>query len=155
MSINSDELNYLVYRYLQESGFTHSAFTFAYESLVAKSSVAGKEIPPGALVSFIQKGLQYVEIEAHLSEDGANVLNGQPLSLLNAHMCQSKAKAGPAPRQSEQRRGNDAAGSGGGGVGGGGGGVGTGDGGLHDAAHSAWLWVPLPEKHCPIAVLHE
>ena len=105
MSINSDELNYLVYRYLQESGFTHSAFTFAYESLVAKSSVAGKEIPPGALVSFIQKGLQYVEIEAHLSEDGANVLNGQPLSLLNAHLCQSKAaKAGPVPRESEEQR---------------------------------------------------
>ena len=101
MSINSDELNYLVYRYLQESGFTHSAFTFAYESLVAKSSVAGKEIPPGALVSFIQKGLQYVEIEAHLSEDGANVLNGQPLSLLNAHMCHSKLKAAPEQKENE------------------------------------------------------
>jgi hypothetical protein len=25
-------------------------------------------VPPGALVSFVQKGLQYVEIEAHLNE---------------------------------------------------------------------------------------
>jgi len=32
MSISSDEVNFLVYRYLQESGFHHAAFTFGYES---------------------------------------------------------------------------------------------------------------------------
>ncbi|KAJ0388851.1 hypothetical protein ATCC90586_010501 [Pythium insidiosum] len=60
MAITSDEVNYLVYRYLQECGFMHSAFTFAYESQLAKSTVLRTELPPGALVSFIQKGLQYV-----------------------------------------------------------------------------------------------
>lgn len=69
MSISSDEVNYLVYRYLQESGFTHSAYTFGYESFVSKTSIArGVELPPGALVSFIQKGLQYLELEANLNE---------------------------------------------------------------------------------------
>ena len=76
MSISSDEVNYLVYRYLQESGFTHSAYTFGYESFVSKTSIArGVELPPGALVSFIQKGLQYLELEAHdsrrLGDEGA------------------------------------------------------------------------------------
>ena len=47
MSISSDEINYLIYRYLQENGFTHTAFSFAYESLVTKSSVSQTEIPPG------------------------------------------------------------------------------------------------------------
>ena len=47
MSISSDEVNYLIYRYLQENGYAHSAFTFAYESLVAKSSVAYTDVPPG------------------------------------------------------------------------------------------------------------
>lgn len=68
MSISSDEVNYLVYRYLQENGFSHSAFTFAYESLVAKSSVAQSDVPPGALVTFLQKGLEYVSIEEHIKE---------------------------------------------------------------------------------------
>lgn len=68
MSISSDEVNYLVYRYLQENGFSHSAFTFAYESLVAKSSVVHTDLPPGALVTFLQKGLEYVTIEEHIKE---------------------------------------------------------------------------------------
>ena len=69
MSISSDEVNYLVYRYLQESGFTHAAYTFGYESYIAKTSIAqGTELPPGALISFIQKGLQYLELEANLNE---------------------------------------------------------------------------------------
>jgi hypothetical protein len=50
------------------SGFSHSAFTFAYESLVIKSSVAQTEIPPGALITFLQKGLEYVAIEEHINE---------------------------------------------------------------------------------------
>mmetsp|Transcript_19287 Transcript_19287/g.76803 ORF Transcript_19287/g.76803 Transcript_19287/m.76803 type:complete len:113 (-) Transcript_19287:2442-2780(-) len=64
MAISTEELNFLIYRYLQECGFVHSAFTFSYESLVIKSSIAAsraKDIPPGALVSFIQKGLLYLQ----------------------------------------------------------------------------------------------
>jgi transducin (beta)-like 1 len=90
MSISSDEINYLIYRYLQENGtsishllkdcmnffyflsyragFTHTAFSFAYESLVTKSSVSQIEIPPGALITFLQKGLEYVGIEEHINE---------------------------------------------------------------------------------------
>jgi transducin (beta)-like 1 len=94
MSISSDEINFLIYRYLQEngkqvllslidcvvslnfyhsndyltSGFAHSAFTFAYESLVIKSSTAQTEIPPGALITFLQKGLEYIAIEEHINE---------------------------------------------------------------------------------------
>eukprot|EP00951_Prasinocladus_malaysianus_P001653 scaffold11618_cov45-Prasinocladus_malaysianus.AAC.1 len=68
MSITSDEINFLVFRYLQESGFSHSAFTFGYESFVHKSKLNGNDVPPGALISFIQKGLQYLELEANLNE---------------------------------------------------------------------------------------
>ncbi len=49
-------------------GFAHSAFTFAYESLVIKSSMAQTEIPPGALITFLQKGLEYIAIEEHINE---------------------------------------------------------------------------------------
>ena len=49
-------------------GFSHSAFTFGYESLVTKSSVAQVDVPPGALITFMQKGLEYVGIEEHINE---------------------------------------------------------------------------------------
>lgn len=88
MSISSDEVNYLVYRYLQESGFTHAAYTFGYESYIQKTSIAGTDLPPGALISFIQKGLQYLELEANLNEDGTDV-DGN-FSMLNSSDLLSK-----------------------------------------------------------------
>eukprot|EP00934_Nitzschia_sp_Nitz4_P006914 Nitzschia sp. Nitz4//scaffold3_size479765//124131//126796//NITZ4_000054-RA/size479765-processed-gene-0.98-mRNA-1//-1//CDS//3329550620//6904//frame0 len=68
MCLTSDEVNYLIYRYLQESGFVHSAFTFVYESMLGRSNIrnADKSIPPGALITFLQKGLQYAGIEESL-----------------------------------------------------------------------------------------
>lgn len=71
MSLTSDEVNYLVFRYLQESGFVHSAFTFVYESMLGKTSIRNgdRTIPPGALISFLQKGLQYVGIEESLHRE--------------------------------------------------------------------------------------
>ncbi|KAI4327394.1 hypothetical protein L6164_019863 [Bauhinia variegata] len=66
-SVTSVELNYLVFRYLQESGFTHSAFAFGYEAGINKCPIDGNLVPPGALITFVQKGLQYLEMEANLS----------------------------------------------------------------------------------------
>lgn len=68
MSIISDEVNFLVYRYLLESGFQHSAFTFGLESHIHQTSINGTAIPPGALISILQKGLQYVEAEVSITE---------------------------------------------------------------------------------------
>jgi len=68
MSITSDEVNFLVYRYLLESGFQHSAFTFGLESNVHHTSINGTMVPPGALISMLQKGLQYVEAEISITE---------------------------------------------------------------------------------------
>ena len=73
------------------AGFTHSAFTFAHESLVARSVVADADVPPGALISFMQKGLQYVEIESHLQEDGSERQCDEPFFLLAPHVCRVKS----------------------------------------------------------------
>ncbi|TKY55661.1 F-box/WD repeat-containing protein TBL1XR1 [Spatholobus suberectus] len=85
-AISSAELNYLVFRYLQESGFTHAAFTFGYEASINKSSIDGNLVPPGALVTFVQKGLQYFEMEANLSNCDADLEEDfsflQPLDLI-------------------------------------------------------------------------
>lgn len=68
-------LDLRTYRYLQESGFVHSAFSFSHESMLGRTSLrsADKTLPPGALISFLQKGLQYVGIEENLQQqDGRN-----------------------------------------------------------------------------------
>ena len=89
MSITSDEVNYLVYRYLQESGFIHSSFAFGHESLVLKSDVKGATVAAGALVHTLQKGLLYMEAEAHLNDDGSERDCTRPFSLLGVHHCSS------------------------------------------------------------------
>ncbi|KAK1276917.1 Guanine nucleotide-binding protein subunit beta [Acorus gramineus] len=71
--LTSVELNYMVFRYLQESGFLHSAFAFGYEAGINKSPVDGDLVPPLALVKFVQKGLQFLEMEANLSSDEDDV----------------------------------------------------------------------------------
>nr|POF08580.1 wd40 repeat-containing protein hos15 [Quercus suber] len=86
ISITSTELNYLVFRYLHESGFTHSAFAFGYEAGINKSTFDGNLVPPGALVTFVQKGIQYLELDANLSSTDADMDDDfsflQPLDLI-------------------------------------------------------------------------
>jgi len=76
MALTSEELNYLLYRYLLESGYTHTAFTFANESLVKQSGINGADVPPGALISFVQKGMLYSNIEQHVNDDGTIMDDG-------------------------------------------------------------------------------
>ena len=49
-------------------GFQHSAFTFGLESHIHQTSINGTLVPPGALISVLQKGLQYVEAEVSIAE---------------------------------------------------------------------------------------
>lgn len=67
----------------------HSAFAFGYESQVTKSKIDGSQIPPGALLSFIQRGVNFVEIEESLmdeNKDGTHAMDGVT-SLLDVHRC--------------------------------------------------------------------
>lgn len=70
MSIDADHINYLVYRYLQESGFQHSSFTFGQESGIVRMKVAQIKIPPGSLIASLQRALNYSQAEVNLTETG-------------------------------------------------------------------------------------
>lgn len=85
MSFTSDEVNYLIYRYLQESGFVHSAYVFGVESHISQTNINGTLVPPAALLTVIQKGLQFTEAEISVADDGSERL-GEPLSLIDAVM---------------------------------------------------------------------
>eukprot|EP00794_Sanderia_malayensis_P010827 gene10827-11979_t len=87
MSILSDEVNFLVYRYLQESGYKHSAFAFGVESHINDSNVNGSIVPPGALINIMQKGVQYIEAELCIHDDGSlidDLDNLEPIPLIDA-----------------------------------------------------------------------
>ncbi|OEL36970.1 BURP domain-containing protein 12 [Dichanthelium oligosanthes] len=63
-TLTGTELNAAVYRYLQESGFVHTAFNFFYEANIENGNIQGM-IPQGALIRIVQNGLQYIELEAN------------------------------------------------------------------------------------------
>lgn len=108
MALTSDEVNFLVYRYLLESGFQHSAFTFSGESMIAKSSINGEHVPPGALITFIQKGLQYIEVENSLNETNIEKAKQPALNLLRPTVCKTKpGDAGEEGLGSQQGGGMD------------------------------------------------
>ncbi|KAL0053340.1 hypothetical protein WJX82_004539 [Trebouxia sp. C0006] len=69
MAFASTDVNVLVYKYMVEAGFMHSSYTFANESQVTKAFPDMSSTPPNALIRFVQKGLQYIEMEANLKED--------------------------------------------------------------------------------------
>jgi transducin (beta)-like 1 len=68
MAVSMDEMNFLVWRYMQENGFPHSAFVFDTESVASSSNISGSQIPPGALVTLLQKSLIYLKIEKKIRE---------------------------------------------------------------------------------------
>ncbi|PAA51895.1 hypothetical protein BOX15_Mlig002737g1 [Macrostomum lignano] len=85
MSFSSDEVNFLIYRYLQESGYLHSAFLFGVESHISSTNINGSMVPPAALLQIIQKGLQYTEAEISIGEGGSERVV-ESLSLIDSVM---------------------------------------------------------------------
>lgn len=71
---------------LSAAGFQHSAYTFGIESHISQSNINGALVPPAALLSIIQKGLQYTEAEIMIGEDGTEHRMVESLSLIDAVM---------------------------------------------------------------------
>lgn len=65
--VKISEIDLFIYFYLQECGFIHTAFTFSQESNLNFLNINSKIIPPGLLVSLIQRGIAYSKIEMNSS----------------------------------------------------------------------------------------
>uniref|UniRef100_A0A0D3GPW0 LisH domain-containing protein n=1 Tax=Oryza barthii TaxID=65489 RepID=A0A0D3GPW0_9ORYZ len=89
-AITSAELNFLIFRYLQESGFIHAAFTLGYEAGIHKGGIDGNLVPPGALITIVQKGLQYIELEANTDENDEDLAKDfallEPLEIITKNV---------------------------------------------------------------------
>lgn len=68
MSIHADEINLLVRRYLQETGFFHTAYVFGNECLLDEAKWQANQLPPQALVSILKKGMLYMQMEKGINE---------------------------------------------------------------------------------------
>ncbi|ODV88651.1 hypothetical protein CANCADRAFT_127051 [Tortispora caseinolytica NRRL Y-17796] len=64
MSLSSDELNYLIWRYLCEAGYDRSLQSFQDDSGAHLfDAVFGAHIPPNELPALVQRGIQYKMLE--------------------------------------------------------------------------------------------
>ncbi|SCM24340.1 conserved Plasmodium protein, unknown function [Plasmodium chabaudi adami] len=89
--LSSDEVNLLVYRYLVENGFVHTAYAFLNEGNISKNTYYVShcdKLPSNALVSFLQKALIYIYIEYHTDhKDGKKISCEEPFSFFRRHEC--------------------------------------------------------------------
>lgn len=77
---------FYIYGFYCSIGFQHSAYTFGIESHISQSNINGALVPPAALLSILQKGLQYTEAEISIGEDGTEQRMVESLSLIDAVM---------------------------------------------------------------------
>ncbi|KAJ1952748.1 hypothetical protein IWQ62_006155, partial [Dispira parvispora] len=103
MSITSEEVNYLVLRYLRESGFKHSSFAFQYESQLDNNEFHDLGVKPGELLNILQKGLQYMTLEIHLNDDGTVRPCGAAVRLIGHHQCEKVTPSNQSNKRKGQR----------------------------------------------------
>lgn len=70
LKITAEEVNFVIYQYLHESGFQHSAFTFAQEANMHENKFNNYRIPAGLLITFLEKALNLIHMETHLNDVG-------------------------------------------------------------------------------------
>lgn len=79
MSLTSKELNYLIWRYLQESGYDLSAYALDQQSQCSEyennptTQELIQKIKPGCLVDLIQKGILYMAAEQEATDSTTNL----------------------------------------------------------------------------------
>jgi len=69
MSLSPEDINVLIVRHLQESNFTHTAYIFENEADIDYSNYS---FHPQALISILQKGMLYMQLEKGLNERARN-----------------------------------------------------------------------------------
>ncbi|KAI5192331.1 transducin (beta)-like 1 [Nematocida sp. AWRm77] len=86
ITLTSTELNYLVFRYLIEEGYTHSAYVFGRESMV-EDNPGVPQVHHDGLKRYVTKGIEMEYIEKHTDErDGIRKCMSN-YSITHPHKC--------------------------------------------------------------------
>jgi transducin (beta)-like 1 len=101
MSLTSDELNYLIWRYLQESGLQVSALAMLDESTVADFDARySHAVPIGSLVNLVQKGMLYSYADQLVEQNGEVLTEeeyGEKITMFHALGSDAAVNGAPAP----------------------------------------------------------
>lgn len=65
LRITSADINALIYSYLEDAGFAHTAYALRHEGQLDLSPNLNVRIPRGELIRLLNKALLYSEAEAH------------------------------------------------------------------------------------------
>ncbi|CAG8459398.1 5074_t:CDS:1 [Acaulospora colombiana] len=87
VALSSDQVNYLIYRYLKESSFEHSAWVFNEESKANQLGFKETDIRTGELIRIIQEGLQLRDLAIHARPEGRTIDCHVPVQLIGVHQC--------------------------------------------------------------------
>lgn len=66
--ISGDEVNALIRRYLQESGYQHTAYLFGWEAMLDFTEYKDAQLPPQAMINILKKGMLYMQLEKGINE---------------------------------------------------------------------------------------
>ncbi|CEL94044.1 unnamed protein product [Vitrella brassicaformis CCMP3155] len=94
VELKTEDVNVLIHGYLLEVGYTHTAHSFMHEANIDKSRL---RLPHGALITFLQKSLLYVWMEAHVDKDGNEQPCSAPFTLFKSHKCTKATDKTPDP----------------------------------------------------------
>ncbi|KAN0060479.1 hypothetical protein ACQY0O_007810 [Thecaphora frezii] len=85
--------------HLVATGFHHASFSLRHESRLDDSPLSREAIvEPGQLIRFLQRGLIYSAVEAHVQEDGTEKPCSAPFRLVGPpHICDGKQRPPPPP----------------------------------------------------------
>jgi transducin (beta)-like 1 len=101
MAMIADEVNLLICRYLQESGFGHTAFMFGCEAMLDETDLNYIDLPPQSLVTVLKKGMLYMQLEKGINEraraeDSADHIIGTIVDCVKRREPLQAARAGRA-----------------------------------------------------------
>ncbi|PHT66899.1 hypothetical protein T459_31324 [Capsicum annuum] len=87
---------------------THSAFALGYEAGINKSTVDGNLVPPSCLITFVQKRIQYLELEETASNDDTDMDEDfqflQPIDLITTDVYELHKIIKEKKRKSSERK---------------------------------------------------
>ncbi|KAI9741378.1 MAG: hypothetical protein M1834_003095 [Cirrosporium novae-zelandiae] len=99
--LTSTQLNYLIWRYLQESGYSEAATKLQrdWNQPDPQSLPFASHIKTHALVALVQRGLLYYDIQASLDENGQLGTAPPAISFFGESVQDEEETTSPSPRQ--------------------------------------------------------
>lgn len=102
ITLTSTELNYLIYRYLLEEGYHHSAYVFGRESMLEDNTEV-PQILHDAIKKYVTRGVEMEYIEMHTDENNRIKKCTSKYSISTPHKCiETALEASPIYLKSQE-----------------------------------------------------